>query len=269
MIAVCLAAAAAPSAFADLIVPQVVFYASLNGNDLSEPGSHSSTTCDTTGCVTAAVNLHYAYQDGGPYANVFADVVGSDTNYRNGGNAYGSISYYVGVEGPDDGSKADIDFDLSGTATLAGVTYGYAQGGADVVDSTDHQQRSISFCAAAAEPDTGCPDYGSGQASSTFEVDMTPNYFSTLFYTASCEVYGTGACFSNADPQVYFAPGFDSTGYTLVFSPIPDVPEPSTLPLMISATALVFVLRRSSCRRLWVDPSADFTLNRLPNPRSN
>ncbi len=95
-----------------------------------------------------------------------------------------------------------------------------------------------------------CAGYGipSSSISGTVSINVVPNRTdpstaASVALSIQGEAY-QGSYFAKIDPTVSFAPGFNSTGLSLIFSPNP-VPEPATSTLMALGLASVVGWYRS------------------------
>ncbi|MBV9743054.1 MAG: hypothetical protein JO099_04775, partial [Acidobacteriia bacterium] len=155
--------------------------------------------------------------------------------------ASGLVSFYFVLTGP---ALPDVKLDLH--AKLSAASTGVANARAEVVvrDESGNAFLDENACASTfydcAFPSTVNQDY-------EFDVDLTGGGFQTFLVFNSADGYATdgGSFAASSDPEVTFAPGFDSTGYTLTFSPDPvAAPEPRFFGLLGLALAILLAVRR-------------------------
>jgi hypothetical protein len=175
--------------------------------------------------------------------------VSTDREHPDGGSAHATIIYYFGVDGPSSVQvplqiESDVQYDIidpevTGPEPLR--TIFLARGGISI-----HGNAPGFNGVTINSLDV---DYAQGPVIPQLSDDSTNvynlNVVSGVQYWVTLDVVVVADNFSRpsqetsasaiADPVISFAPGFDSTGFTLVFSPgvgngaPADVPEPSTL----------------------------------------
>ena len=218
------------------------FYAHGPTIDSNNPGFETETICDLANrCETT--NIDVSFSGGGATVSVS----GSENNSGSPKSfGVGQVLFYFAVSGPDKNVPVPLVVSVSGAATVTGGANG---GGKIEVDApSTGMLASASFCT---------PFCGPSSVDGFLQISTLPNIFNgpnldSIFVEASGGIpFGGPAVFSAvADPMVSFAPGFDSTGYSIVFSPDAStaVPEPSSvillgLALLVLAAAPVRKLR--------------------------
>ena len=219
-------------------LPAASFYADLpnmpGAPSLSAPGTLSGVDGCGRGalfCAETTVNM-LPFVDGLASVNGHGSSTYSTTSADSGG---ADISFYVEVTGAGT-SHTRIPLELSGSVSARATAYGVGNAFISVTGTPVTRGPNLHACAG-----TLC----SGLPSSISGTDELSAYLGVPFFvqvSGDGETTGYTSMLSSwsfsADPMVTFAPGFDSTGLALEFSPNvgggPSVPEPSSLALMAS-----------------------------------
>lgn len=242
------------AAHADSVPAAAVYITVGNGTSnggatLSIPGTVGGGDCYTIGaCGTATVTGSFAYGDGAVFGNGsvsgLADNVDPLSDY-----GAGDITFYFEVLGGTPNEIVQLVLTAGVSVAATGNSVGNAFVNVTAAGSTNAP--SLHACTtpdlASGSPNScaaGLPTSESG--SFTFTALANFLSFSTGTYVPaldSVEISGDGETFSgagtwsfSADPMISFAPGFDSSGLSIVFSPnfpgSAPTPEPGTLLLL-------------------------------------
>jgi len=274
-LAVVFAVAGISSAFGDTILPNPVFLAELGESPNIVVGTHPGTFfatagCDQPiGCEESMVTLSYT-----PSSPESSSIFVSGNSFLGNTEATGMMLYYVGVFGPF-GAPVPLQIKSHGLATSTANTdssmnqgFGGAEGEVDIFNNADpvlpgREIINMQFCSKSGPLSIFEPCEFPSEASGSDVIYVQPNVTGTQLSFIVLRVDGSsginggsggpagGSYFAELDPTVSFAPGFDSTGYTLLFSPepIPEVPEPSNLLLLGSGITSLFWVARKKQRR--------------------
>jgi PEP-CTERM motif-containing protein len=245
VIAVLLLAGLSSSAFADTVLLQLpqfdTAFSGLGGYDTSEPGHHEGGGCDfhTTFCSSATADLDYPH---GTIGRVSVSTTSPFSGAINGPlvGAGASVTSYFEVTGP---FFAMVPLVIHGfvAVTTSGPGGSLGTGGIDIRIPVEHLQvYSNSYCDSTNARElpvigVNC-DFEPATSTAIVALFQVPTGLPALAkIEVGCETL-SGTCINRIDPTIDFAPGFDPTGFTLVFSPSPTssspVPEPSTLGLL-------------------------------------
>jgi hypothetical protein len=223
-------------------IPAATLNGTLNGagSALQTAGTITSSACNgDMGCEQATLSLAYAGIDAS--ASAAGSTTGSNPANAAGG---GSITYFFEVAGPTN-SAVPLVFSASGSTFAAGtdttaVAQAFSAGGAfNACSGTGNGAATCGNGAGGVLPSSFAGSEAFNLASNTLsDVEVAIEGSSTL---------GPGNWSTGVDPQISFAPGFASAGYTLEASPdLTPVPVPGTVWLMLAALgALALVSVRS------------------------
>ena len=228
------------AAYAGRIPHTYVSSGVLGGKGIRHPGSVTKRICTIEyGC--AGMTASTTYFEGSGSANVSG---GSPSGLIAGASALEMV--FFEVVGPTN-TSVPLIFSASGTASANGydafgIAEAYSPGGEFIACSSG---TSIS-CLCKYEP-LGSPGsvecgyssvgYLPTSFSGTQSFSLTTNTLSDVWIEAQGASgiggLGSGSFIVSVDPMVTFAQGFNSTGYSLVFSPdISPVPEPASIALL-------------------------------------
>ena len=224
----------------------------------SLPGSYVGTLCDNLGNCAASTGSAFYFN---PQGNGTVSASGSAPSKSPDavGGASVSLEYYFGVFGPFDGP---VPLKITGNLTTSAAFLandGVAQATATVRvfdgEFASDPYTNFEACQSVQGPDPdnyeagscgidsdGEPPNPTLQFSYYLTVNPNPdlNSLGSILLTVGGFAYN-GTFSANIDPTITFAPGFDSTGLTLEFSPGPadtTTPEPRSLALLGAALVL-------------------------------
>ncbi len=206
---------------------------------LSLPGSITGTEgCSESGaqCVTATLSI-------APYADGTASVSGNGSSYDWG---YGAdlgqaiATFYVEVVGPTANEPVYLILSGSGSATATSDAVGNVYVATDALVTGGP---TFHACVDPSDPTSGCAALGSSFSGVEDLTAYPGSYFDISVGGDGETQYGSSGSWSfTADPMVSFAPGFDSSGLSLEFSPdvgTISVPDPPAASLMLSGLGVL------------------------------
>jgi len=233
-------------------LPQAQYSITLNHNLVSEaPGSFSSA-----GALGSIVSL--------PNPSAHAQISGVAQSFE-------QMIYWFRVDGPTDGVHVpvvitgDVSIDVIGgvfaqnkiwgaTAQLIGQSYKSQLLGGDQLEQNDYQVASVDCNPGAEGPIAMPPPIATCVATAqsvkvTLHLDAIVGADNRVILNAATNNQeSAGASFDSlVDPIISFAPEFDPTGYSFLFSDGigNEAPEPALGALVAAGLALLFGLRRS------------------------
>lgn len=221
----------------------------------TSPGPFKTGACDAmSNCETTIFNS--SYSNGGGTASLAG--VSIWTLQPNGlpplnpPTSKGEliVSYDFAVVGyyPSGEVPVVVTYSASSDALGAGrgMAYGYIAVSQGAAGTTDQAK----FCASTQVGECSSLHAPSSSISGKVSINVVPNVFdpstaAEVVFAITGEAY-QGSYSAQIDPTVSFAPGFDSTGLSLVFSPNPpsSVPEPASWALVLGGLGLLALLRR-------------------------
>ena len=233
------------TAYADPFLPEPEYRRTISGAFTDEmPGTTAATECDMAGkCAVTTVNASYTNHV------QLASVTGVSGSLDVGANGFASVSYFFAVIGPVTES-VPLKITPKGVAT-ATAAFNSGQAIARSFITTEYPGLPIITKTACAASGLGVANFcvdPSTYSDPIFVNAIADGPFRTITVAAECEVI-LGACSAVMDPTVTFASGFDSTGFSIVFSPSPvvtgTVPEPASFLLLGSSIlALIRIARQ-------------------------
>lgn len=241
-------------------LPPAQFQASGEGlvgfQTTTDPGTFSASNCFLGDCQTTMWSLSYAS------GSASTSMSGTDTGPGNAAGGIATTTFYFGVVGNYSGVvpvvvTATANTSASSPGSSSSGVKEYAQAYADVsafnpVDTSVDGgfEGGLAACTASGAP-AQCSGLPSSFTNSTIKFDISPNEFgaNASYVELLASTSTNGGSFSvSVDPMVTFAPGVDSTGLSLEFSPNPPVsatPEPASLLLLgTGLLALAWMIRR-------------------------
>jgi hypothetical protein len=215
----------------------------------------SGSSCGTS--VSGSANFSIGCGSGTPdlqgsFANGTGFLVGDLLNPGPGRSITANLEYFFKVVGPE-GGTASLNISMvahtSATASGGGAANSNASISLGLVGSGSFliNQATQASCSTFGVP--SCSGPSSFSVNQDFTVS-TGTLYHVLMSGSAGRVNVAYAHF-DIDPDITFAPGFDSTGFTLNVSPdaAPSpVPLPPSLILMLSGIAAMVALARVSAR---------------------
>ncbi len=252
-----LAAGSGSSALAGFIPNPQVSYTGSNGlSGAGDPGTFTKTSCDPQNlCQTTTVGISY---DSSSFRKGSITATGISNDFpdpRAESQVSASLTFWFGVFGSDNGL---VPLVVAGESAATATVFHPG------LRATSLASMNIDVPGLIRLPslllscfDTFIPleCAGTSFASGSFPIFVQPNVIGLDMASVTLFAGGFakgGTFIAVIDPTIDFAPGFDSTGLTLMFSatPVSAVPEPGTLPLLaLGIAVLLYTARSASCRR--------------------